>query len=92
MVTVDLKTYVVTANVVPSSPIFVTLMMEAIQSSEKSVLIRTTGRHSPKDRILLGFVVYETLSVKQNLQYNNDFVLVQAKFLFRSELFGFPLS
>jgi hypothetical protein len=32
----------VTANVVPSSPILVTLMMEAISSSETSVLSRTT--------------------------------------------------
>jgi hypothetical protein len=31
----------VTANVVPSSPILVTLMMEALSSSEMSVLIRT---------------------------------------------------
>jgi hypothetical protein len=35
----------VTANVVPSSPIFVTLMMEALSSSETSVLIRATWRN-----------------------------------------------
>jgi hypothetical protein len=34
----------VTANVVLSSPILVTLMMEAICSSETSVLIRSTWR------------------------------------------------
>jgi hypothetical protein len=39
----------VTANVVPSSPILVTLMMEAMRSSETSVLIRVTRRNIPGD-------------------------------------------
>jgi hypothetical protein len=37
----------ITANVVPSSPILVSVMMEAIHSSETSVLIRATRRHIP---------------------------------------------
>jgi hypothetical protein len=42
----------VTANVVPSSPILVTLIMEAIRSSETSVLTRATWRNNPGYGIL----------------------------------------
>jgi hypothetical protein len=42
----------VAACVVPSSPIFVTLMKEAPGSSETSVLTRVARRNNPEDTIL----------------------------------------
>jgi hypothetical protein len=50
----------VAACVVPSSPIFVTLMKEAPGSSETSVLTRATRRNNPKDTILLVRISPET--------------------------------
>jgi hypothetical protein len=55
MLTVFLRSVLrllVTANVVPSSPILVELMMEAKRSSETSVLTRATRRHIQEYNIL----------------------------------------
>jgi hypothetical protein len=47
---------VVTANIVPSSLILVTLMMEAIRFSETLVLIRATQHNIPEDSILCNYI------------------------------------
>jgi hypothetical protein len=50
-----MRRLLVTANVIPSPPILVTLMMETLRFSETSVFTRATGRKIPEDGILRSY-------------------------------------
>jgi hypothetical protein len=64
------KNWLDTANVVPSSPNLVALMMEALRSSDMSVLTRVTRRKSPEDGILHSHLRENLKSYNIVLLYN----------------------
>jgi hypothetical protein len=81
----SVRQLLVTANAVPSSPILVTLMMEALCSSKTPVFTRTTRHNMPEAGVFQ--VCYCT-----NLQGNRPLVIVIRYHCYQFHIKLYPIS
>jgi hypothetical protein len=71
----SVRLLLVTASAVPSSPILVTLMMEALSSSETSVLTTATRRNIAQDAIVHSHRRVNLKSYNSSVIFLNEIML-----------------